>query len=125
MWIPEFKEVTKKALPPLTLRGIQIFHLSVQGTMLGIRVKTRRQKEQACSCNCGDEMKMCKFQNCTFLSAVMEELGDLVLVRNIFSLFSIFFFSFQSRQTPVSGPYAHCMKVKPNTIKSAKPQRIT
>lgn len=86
----------------------------LQGTVLGIKVKNRRQKQQVFSCNCWDGMKIYKFQNCTSLSAVMEELGDLVLVRNIFSLFSVFLTS--SMQTPLSGAYAHCMKMKQNTI---------
>ena len=49
---------------------------------------------------------MYKLQNCISLSAVMEDLGDLVLVRNIFPLFSFCFLP-QSRKTYFSGPYAH------------------
>lgn len=44
---------------------------------------------------------MYKFQTYTSLSAVTEELGDLVLVRSIFSLFSfVLLFNFKVVQLP-------------------------
>lgn len=108
---PGVQKVDKKALPTLTMRGVQntsqqinkhtlllinlkiFINLCVPGTVrVGtIRFRTRRQKEQVFSSKWWGGRKTYNIQKCASLSAVMEDLGDPVLVRNVFSLFSIFF----------------------------------